>query len=149
MRLTNLFGSAEPVMIDDRVYDRRRIHLTRNFDLVMSKSEVIIADLLYDKGIEYIYEKPLTLSEKTRYPDFTIEDDDTGTMYYWEHCGMLHVQEYRARWERKLAWYREHGILPYEEGGGEHGTLIVTRDSEKGAISSPEIDRVIEDVIQT
>lgn len=56
---------------------------------------------------------------------------------------MLHILEYERRWERKLAWYREHDILPYEEDGGDAGTLIITRDSEKGAISSPEIERII------
>lgn len=146
-RLTNLFGAPDPIVIDDRVYDKRRIHLTRNFDLVMSKSEVIIADLLHEKGIEYVYEKRVTLGGQTRYPDFVIEDDDAGITYYWEHCGMLHVKEYEERWERKLKWYRVNDILPHEEGGGANGTLIVTRDSEKGAISSPEIERVIEDIL--
>ena len=98
--------------------------------------------------IDYLYEKPLTLSDETRYPDFTIEDEESGTTYYWEHCGMLHVPEYERRWNKKLAWYRENGVLPYEEGRGGRGTLIVTRDSENGAISSPEIERIIREVIQ-
>ena len=37
-----------------------------------------------------------------KYPDFTIEDDDTGTTYYWEHCGMLHDLAYKRRWEEKI-----------------------------------------------
>ena len=59
---------------------------------------------------------------------------------------MLHAKDYEDRWERKLVWYREKGILPHEEGG-ENGTLIVTRDSEKGAISSQKNERIIEEVI--
>ena len=47
-----------------------------------------------------------------RIPDFTIEDDEPGIRYYWEHLGMLHLPEYRDR---------ELGILPYEEGGGDAG----------------------------
>ena len=29
------------------------------------------------------------------------------------------LPDYRDRWVKKLAWYRAHGILPYNEGTGE------------------------------
>lgn len=151
-RLTNLINAPMPVMWRDRMFDERLIHLTSRGEFVRSKSEVIIANHLHRPpdsapAIEYIYEKPLTLGDQTRYPDFTIEDEESGITYYWEHCGMLHVPEYERRWNEKRAWYEKHGILPYEQGGGDNGTLIITRDSEKGAISSPEIERIIRDVI--
>ena len=60
---------------------------------------------------------------------------------------MLHVPDYERRWQEKLAWYRANGILPHEEGGGPNATLIVTRDSVNGAISSPEIERIIQEVL--
>jgi hypothetical protein len=60
---------------------------------------------------------------------------------------MLHDPDYKARWDAKCEWYRQHGILPHNEGGGERGTLIETRDTEKGAISSQEIERAIQEVI--
>jgi hypothetical protein len=72
---------------------------------------------------------------------------ETGITFYWEHCGMLHVPNYRKRWEEKLAWYGKHSILPHEDGGGENGTLIITRESPQGGISSQEIERIIRDVI--
>lgn len=84
-----------------------------------------------------------TLGGQTRFPDFTIDDAESGTKFYWEHCGMLRDPEYAARWERKLTWYRENGILPAEEGGGLNGTLIVTRDNDVGDISVPEIEECI------
>lgn len=151
-RLTNLIDAPMPVMWRDRLFDERLIHLTARGEFVRSKSEVIIANHLHrppdnEPSIEYLYEKPLTLGEQTRYPDFTIDDEESGITYYWEHCGMLHIPEYERRWEKKLAWYRENDILPSEEGGGDAGTLIITRDSEKGAISSPEIERIIRDDI--
>ena len=95
------------------------IHRTARGEMVRSKSEVIIADHLANKGVEYAYEQPLTIDGVTKYPDFTIEDIESGLKFYWEHCGMLHVPSYRRRWEEKLAWYRTHGILPLEEGSGE------------------------------
>jgi hypothetical protein len=49
--------------------------------------------MLHERNIDYVYEKELQLGGESRYPDFTIEDDDSGLVYYWEHCGMLHDPE--------------------------------------------------------
>ncbi len=111
--------------------------------MVRSKSEVIIAGHLKSSGIEYAYEQPLTIDGSTKYPDFTIEDAESGRTFYWEHCGMLHVPTYRRRWEEKLDWYRLHGILPREEGEGSRATLITTRDESNGSIDSARITKVI------
>ena len=94
-------------------------------------------------GIEYIYEQPLSMGNQTRYPDFTIEDEESGRKIYWEHCGLLLDPEYKKGWERKLEWYRSSKISPYEEGEGENGILIVTQDNELGGISSKDIDQII------
>ena len=72
---------------------------------------------------------------------------ESGSTFYWEHCGMLHVPSYRRRWEEKLTWYRTHGILPREEGSGENGTLIITRDEANGSIDSAKITKLIADVL--
>jgi hypothetical protein len=113
---------------------------------VRSKSEVIIYDKLKAKGLRPSYERPLTLASVTKWPDFTISDDASGEMYYWEHLGMLNDPGYRRRWDAKFNWYKENKILPWENGGGENGTLIVTQDSQEGGISSKVIDKVIEEV---
>jgi hypothetical protein len=122
-------------------------HRTRRGELVRSKSEVIVADLLADLKVEYVYLKELVIDGIRQFPNFTIEDAETGTTFYWEHCGVLHNPDYRALWESKLQWYRKNGILPYQEGGGSQGTLIVTRDTEQGGISSQEIESLIRKVI--
>ena len=124
------------------------MNLTSRQEFVRSKSELTIAEKLFTAGIDYVYEKALTIGGTTRYPDFTIEDEETGTTFYWEHCGMLRDPDYRARWERKKQWYREHDILPATEGGGERGTLIETADNERGGLSVPEITEIIERVIR-
>jgi len=146
-RLTNLFEAPSPITIDGRFFEENLIHRTARGEMVRSKSEVIIADRLADLDVEYTYERPLTIEGVTKYPDFTIEDMETGITFYWEHCGMLHVPNYRKRWEDKLAWYGKHSILPHEDGGGENGTLIITRESPQGGISSQEIERIIRDMI--
>lgn len=148
-RITNLFQKPRVVEHKGRLYEQGLIHRTLRDELVRSKSELTIADRLHSHQIDYLYEQPLTLNGRTRYPDFTIEDAETGRKFYWEHCGMLLDPEYERRWRRKLAWYRENGVVPYEEGGGPNGTLIITRDDERGGISSKEIEGVINEVIKT
>lgn len=142
-RLTNLFREPRPVVVSDRVYEASLIHVTSRGELVRSKSEVIIADRLAAHGVDYLYEKPLTIDGVTKLPDFTIEDAETGRSYYWEHCGMLRDPDYRARWEAKKRWYESVGILPLGEVEGERGTLIVTADGTDGSFSSQAIDELI------
>lgn len=146
-RLTNLFRAPSPVVINGHFFEEYLIHRTARGEMVRSKSEVIIADHLANKGIEYFYERPLTIDGVTKYPDFTVEDMESGVTYYWEHCGMLHVPSYRRRWEEKIEWYRSHGILPLDDGGGENGALIVTRDESNGSIDSAQITKLIADTL--
>ena len=147
-RLTNLFLLPSPVQFNGRFFEEHLIHRTARNEMVRSKSEVIIADHLSNKGVEYGYEQPLTIDGVTKYPDFTIEDAESGQTFYWEHCGMLHVPAYRRRWEEKLSWYKKHGILPQEEGGGVAGTLVITRDEANGSIDSSRITKVIAALLQ-
>lgn len=143
-RLTNLFAEPQPVMIKERRYDGKHIHRTERGELVMSKSEVIIADELFGRGIEYAYEKPLTFGAgRTCKPDFTIEDAATGLTVYWEHCGMLLDEEYLRRWVLKQLWYRENGVLSLEEGGGPNGTLVTTDDDPKTGFDSQQIASIL------
>lgn len=146
-RLTNLFVKPKLFEFKGKFYEERLIHCTLKGEMVRSKSELTIADRLKENGVDYIYEQPLTIGDQTRYPDFTIEEEESGRKIYWEHCGMLFDPGYKERWERKLEWYRRNKILPYEKGGGEKGILIVTKDGERGEISSKEIDQIIKSVI--
>ncbi len=112
-----------------------------------SKSEWIISDKLHTAGIDYQYEQPLLLAGVERYPDFTIVDDDSGTIWYWEHNGMLSNEEYRLRWERKLTAYRKQEILPLSEGGGENGTLLITEEKEGTGLDALQIKNNIDAIL--
>jgi hypothetical protein len=146
-RFTNLFQRPTPKEFEKSYLDANLIHQTERGDLVRSKSEVIIADHLHRKRINYRYEEQLVLGEDIRIPDFTFEDDDTGITYFWEHCGMLFNEDYARRWEEKKTLFREHGIIPHEEGGGTNGTLVVTNDDSAGGISSKAIGELIEKLL--
>lgn len=144
-RLTNLFHPPDPVHLDDLLIEKRLIHITSRGDPVRSKSEVIIADKLFSKGLAYEYEKELIGRDGSRrLPDFTIDDAESGRVIYWEHLGMLADPGYEARWQRKVAWYRDQGVLPEQDGGGPAGVLVTTSDDLRGGINSLAIDEMVQ-----
>lgn len=150
-RITNLFVKPELVEVEGHYLEKNLIHQASDGKMLRSKSELLIYQRLIDKHILPLYEKKLEINEVEKLPDFTIENEDTGITYFWEHCGMLFDDEYKQRWEEKYKWYRENDILPFEEGGGVNGTLIITEDkpfeiedgSIRGALSVKEIDELI------
>ena len=139
-RLTNLFSDPKHIKHVDTFLEEGLIHRTTNKELVRSKSEVIIANLLHRLGISYAYEQPFTGRDgSVRYPDFTIEDAETGQRIFLEHLGLLSEPAYRRRWQAKLDWYRSQGVFLEEEGEGGTGILVTT--TEKNGIDSEEIER--------
>jgi len=85
-----------------------RIYSTSKGDKVRSKSEVIIANLLYQYNLEYEYEKKLYYAQgKWIEPDFTVRLKD-GSEIYWEHLGMIGIETYDKRWKEKLDIYRNY-----------------------------------------
>ena len=151
-RVTNLFADPLPrevaVKTQQCFLEDGLIHRTERGDLVRSKSELVIADKLHARGIDYAYEQRLVLPNgHVRYPDFTIEDHALGFTFYWEHLGLLDDPGYRARWERKRAEYVQCGIWAHEEGGGPEGTLIETRDEPGGRLDAGAIASLIDEVI--
>lgn len=101
-------------------YEDGRIHHTLADVVVRSKSEVIIANMLHERGISFRYERPLRAPDGTFYlPDFTITW--RGADHYWEHVGLIHDEDYRKHWETKKAWYERFfsGCLIITEEGGD------------------------------
>lgn len=129
-RLTNLFSEPELVEHAATFMEKGLIHRTARGELVRSKSEVIVADLLHAFGLPYSYEQPFTGSDgSVRYPDFTVDDAETGRLVLIEHLGMLSDPGYMRRWTKKLEWYRREDVLPFEEGGGMRGVLVTTTET--------------------
>jgi hypothetical protein len=137
-RFTCLFEKPDIVGYKKRYYENKLIHKTVKGEMVRSKSEVIIANMLHDAGIEYEYERELDLKEDGTYiPDFTIDDAESGVSIYWEHCGLPGDPGYNIRWEKKKAVYEKHGIIEGEN-------LIVTKDALDGSIDSAGIKAVLD-----
>lgn len=109
-----------------------RVHETQSRDWVRSKSEVIIANILFGRQVPFEYEKPLTAGGKTYSPDFTIHVG--GRAWYWEHLGMLGNPDYKADWDVKRTWYQRY--FP--------GQLITTVESQTLSMDTEsQVDRLL------
>lgn len=129
-RLTNLFEAPAPIEVAGKRLDDHLIHRTSIGVLVRSKSEVIIANLLTELGVDWTYEEPFSGADgRTVWPDFTIRTA-SGMTVLWEHLGMLDQPRYRRTWETKLAWYRGNGVAPASDIPGPRGALVITEDRE-------------------
>ena len=136
---------------------RAFLELLSRMDLTQDQAALLVSPeqreeegiRLHARKIDYEYEQQLIIDgvPQDKFPDFTIEEDDTGIKYVWEHLGMLGDRSYKRRWSEKEQWYRDNGIVPHEEGGGPNGTLVVTSDDPRGGIDSSFIDRLIEEVL--
>lgn len=107
--------------------------VTEKGEIVRSKSEKIIADLLYRLGIPYVYECPLKLPGGTIHPDFTILNVRTREVFIWEHRGRMDKEDYVDDAMRRERLYAEGGFFPgrgllYSEETGNYP--LQTRDIE-------------------
>ena len=99
-------------------HNLNKLYSTVKGDYVRSKSEVIIANLLFERGIKYEYEKHLPYGPgKWLEPDFTVFLPN-GKELYWEHLGMLGIERYDDRWLEKQdiydKYFNDQLIITYE-----------------------------------
>jgi len=106
-------------------------------DMVRSKSEMIIDQVLYTNRIPFHYEEELILpgGEKV-YPDFTIRHPQTGEYYYWEHMGLMNNEKYKNKNIFKVSNYMRADILPGKN-------LIITYESDKYSFDYAEVNRIV------
>lgn len=90
-------------------------YMTIKGEMVRSKSEKILADLFYSKGIKYVYEAELILGKKKMYPDFALLDERNMRTIYYEHFGMVDDPIYAENMVNKIELYYQNG---YTFGNG-------------------------------
>ena len=105
-------------------------------DLVRSKSEVIIADMLQLKGIDYHYEERLFLGNRMLAPDFTIAVKSEKRFKRLEHFGMVGEEWYLNDCLEKIACYLKNGYMPFRD-------VIFTFDNPDGSIDAQQLDWII------
>lgn len=93
---------------------------TSHGEYVRSKSEVIIANMLYEMGLKYRYEKELRVGETV----------------ILEHLGLMSKENYRERWSRKQAKYEVLGFTVGKD-------LLVTDEDEAGNIDSGKVAKML------
>ena len=91
---------------------------------VRSKSELLIANILYLENIRYFYESSFRLGGETVVPDFVIPLKD-GNYDIWEHLGLLEQEQYQTRWAWKKNLYTKNNYV-------ENLNLIITKDTQGG-----------------
>ncbi|MBQ6495696.1 MAG: hypothetical protein IJI74_00845 [Firmicutes bacterium] len=114
-------------------------HLTSSGIWVRSKSEVLIAEKLFDYGIPFRYEQLIQIDGQWYAPDFTIQDREFA-LIYWEHAGMMDDPKYVRNHTLKMSKYQYAGIVPWKN-------LIVTYDKDDGGIDMEEINFYIRHII--
>ncbi len=118
-------------------YEEDTCILTEKGERVRSKSEKILADKFFLKGIPYKYECPLKIQGYgVIYPDFTLMNSITGKIFYWEHLGMMDNADYVEKVMKKLEGYMRNGILPGKQ-------LILTYETRKYGCNTKMIDTLI------
>ena len=111
-------------------------HRTSHGLLLRSKSEVTIAEKLYEYGIPFRYEEVIERNGIVIIPDFTIKTPD-GRTIIWEHAGRMNNPEYANRHKKKMKIYEELGFYPWKN-------MIITYDDEFGSIDMRIIKSEIE-----
>lgn len=97
--------------VPDRPYPEKLIQPTNKGEKVRSKYEQSIANILYELGIPYIYEKPNYFNKVRYLPDFTILDPQYGTVVYIEAFGRMHDSDYSLNVVKKVHDYEAEGLV--------------------------------------
>lgn len=91
-------------------------HPTLKGIYVRSKSEAIIANMLFTAGIPFVYEAPIFINGEMVLPDFTILSlIDLKTVILIEHQGMVFDDDYAAKFIRSLKLYLQSDWIPNKD----------------------------------
>ena len=106
-------------------------------ECVRSKSEAMIADRLFARGIPYRYECPLKVGNKIIHPDFTILRMSDRKILYYEHCGKMDDADYKENMVERANDYSEAGIVLGDR-------LFYTFESDMTPLDIRTLDRITE-----
>ena len=102
---------------------------------VRSKSEVLIADRLYDEGILFHYEELLYLTENDPFPDFYILFSPL-KKYIWEHFGAMDKDYYFHRTRGRVLNYMDDKWFPGIN-------MVTTYETKANPLEAPQVDQKV------
>ena len=112
-------------------------HRAADGTMVRSKSEVIIADMLYMNNIPYVYEVPYFFDGEILNLDFTaLSTVDYETEIAIEHQGMMDMQAYRDKYMHTLMTCLRNGMVPNVD-------IFFTFDDLDGSFDSRQVWDII------
>lgn len=115
-----------------------REYVTVNGERVRSKSEIMIANRLLERGIPYKYECKLILPDSSvLLPDFTILNVRLRKEMYYEHLGMMDDAGYVNRNILKIRDYQRNRILLGDR-------LFLTFETEQHPFNMQDLDALID-----
>lgn len=151
-RLTDLFGLPSITYLKNKPCDSRYVNVSQRGEPVISKSEAIIANILYtyekQGELTYVYEDKFEVDDRELKPDFIIEHIATGRKFIWEHLGRMDTDDYREKWAMKRKAYLAKGVVPAESATIDDDTVLITsEDAPGGGLDSRDIDKKINEYI--
>ena len=143
-RNTNLFTGAVRERSDIIPYAEHLIHRAEKGHMVRSKSELVIANILFHiEGLQdYEYERPYygSFVPGKVLPDFSWVTP-AGNLIILEHLGMLCRDDYRRAWEWKKDWYEKNGLRVGQD-------IFTTQEDAKGSLDSDEIKATAASIVK-
>ena len=129
-------GTGAPTTKSNQ-YPQWLTHQTLKGELVRTKSEALVANLLYNKGIPYHYEENLELPEGVIAPDFKVAVRSENRFKLLEHCGLLGSDRYVRKFNWKLQTYIRNGYIPWRD-------VFFTFDDLNGSIDTRAISQMMD-----
>lgn len=105
-------------------------------DLVRSKSEAMIAQVLFSHQIPYRYEEIHDIDGHSIATDFTVLHPKTKEIKLWEHLGLSDKTNYQQTIEFKMIHYLRAGYLPGHD-------LILTFEDKARPFSYLDAEEVV------
>ena len=112
-------------------------HNTANGNVVRSKSESMIEQMLCEHNLAFHYEEPMNLGELEYHPDYRIAHPITGKIYIWENVGMIDKPDYLRKFILRFQDYIANGYIPGVN-------LILTFETEEHPLTTEQIEKIIE-----
>lgn len=122
---------------DVNTFPKENVFETKRGEFVRSKSEKILADMLFDLNIPYVYEAALNLGDDGQvYPDFTTLNVRTRATIQIEHMGMMDDPHYSNNFVRKIHLYEKHGYHLGEQ-------LLVTFETSSTPLCISDVENMM------